>query len=64
MRAYILTEKDFGLLLSEIDRDPEHGYNGGSSAVLSRTEREAFSEAHRFYNYVIRKWIDKVKESE
>jgi len=63
MKAYILTEKDFDLLLSEIDRNPEHGWNGGSSAVISEEERRVYNEAHRFYNYIIHKWIDKVKET-
>lgn len=61
MKAYILTEEDFEKLLTEISRDPKHGETGGSSQVLSDEETKAYEQAHRFYNYLIRKWIDKVK---
>lgn len=62
MKVYILKDEDFEKLLAEIDRDPAHGRNGGSSQVISQQEREAFLEAHRFYNYIIRKWLDDVKK--
>lgn len=61
MKAYILTEEDFEKLLAEISRDPKHGLTGGSSHVLSSEEKEAYQEAHRFYNHLIRRWVDKVK---
>lgn len=61
MKAYILTEKDFEALLAALDRDPKWGSCGGSSAVLSAAEREAHDEAHAFFNYQIRRWIDGVK---
>jgi hypothetical protein len=60
MKAYLLKETDFQHLLSIIDRDPAHGENGGQSVILTNQEREAFSKAHRFYNYQIRTWIDSV----
>ena len=62
MKAYILSEKDFDNLLANLDRNPDHGYNGGSSAGLSEKEMMIYKEAHRFYNFQIRRWIDKVKE--
>ena len=62
MRAYILNDKDFESLLAEIDRNPEYGEAGGSSQVFSEDERAAFQKAHRFYNYIIRKWTNKMKE--
>lgn len=61
MRVYLLKESDFERLLSEISRDPRHGVDGGSSVILLGAEQQAHDEAHRFYNYLIRKWIDGVK---
>lgn len=61
MKAYILSEDDFEKLLAEISRDPKHGELGDSSQVLSEEEQKAYEQAHRFYNYVIRRWVDKVK---
>lgn len=64
MKAYILSEQDFERLLAALDRNPEYGYNGGSSAVLSEQERKAHKEAHGFYNHQIRRWIDSVKKDQ
>lgn len=61
-KVYILTERDFDYLLARIDRDSRHGQDGGSSASISPAEQSALDEAHRFYNYQIRGWIQKVKE--
>lgn len=61
MKVYILTDQDFDKLLAEIDRNPEYGQAGGSSRALSKNERRAFEQAHRFYNFLIRKWIDGMK---
>lgn len=63
MKAYILSEADFELLTTSVDRDPRHGQRGGSSAVLSEIEQQAHDKAHRFYNYQVRTWIEKVKSS-
>lgn len=60
-KAYILTDVDFDALLASVDRDPQHGESGGSSAVLSDEEREAHIKAHRWFNYQIRTWMAKVK---
>lgn len=62
MKAYILSEEDFEKLLAAIDRDPKHGYDGGGSAVLNKEEQLAFETAHRFFNYQIRTWMQKVKQ--
>jgi len=62
MKAYILNEEDFDKLLTAIDRDPQHGLNGGSSQVFSPVEKQAFETAHRFYNYQVRRWLDSVKK--
>ena len=64
MRAYILKEQDFARLLAEIDRDPRWGTRGGTSDVLSPVQQQAHKDAHQFYNYVVRKWIDTVKKEE
>lgn len=63
MKAYILTDADFAKLLLMIDRDPIHGLEGGSSnsSVRDREQSDAFKDAHRFYNYHIRGWINEVK---
>lgn len=60
MKVYLLHESDIERLRTLIDRDPKHGYEGGSSTVLSEMERRAHDEAHRFYNYQICRWIDEV----
>ena len=64
MRAYILTQADLDRLKTMTDRDPEHGHNGGSSqsSVNDGRSRMIYSEAHRFYNYQIHKWIDEVSK--
>lgn len=61
MKVFLLKESDFEKLLLMIDRDPRNGYTGGSSQVLSLDEERAHNEAHRFFNYQIRTWIDSVK---
>lgn len=63
MKAYILTEKDIERLLTLIDRDPKHGADGGSSrGTMDQHEQMVYNEAHRFYNYQVRKWIDEVSK--
>lgn len=61
-KAYLLTEADLQNLLTRLDRNPEYGLSGGSSAVLSKEEKEAFHSAHRFYNYQVRVWLDEIKK--
>ena len=62
MKVYIIKDSDFQNLLDNIDRDPQHGARGGSSQSLDKQERQAHRDAHRFYNYHIRTWIDSIKE--
>ena len=57
MRVYIVTDKDLDRLLAEIDRDPAYGVSGGSSTDVTKEQLEAHREAHRFFNYVIRRWV-------
>ena len=65
MKVYLLRECDFERLLAEIDRDPLHGFSGGStqSQVRDPANDKAFAEAHAFYNYQVRKWIERVQDS-
>jgi hypothetical protein len=62
VKAYILAEADFEKLLANIDRDPRYGMLGGSSSTLTKEEQEAFTLAHKHFNYWIRSWIDEVKK--
>lgn len=63
-KAYIITEDDLKRLLAFVDRDPEHGHDGGSSqsSVNDFPNRIIYREAHGFYNYQVRKWIDEIKK--
>jgi hypothetical protein len=60
MKVYILKEEDFEALNMAISRDPRWGVSGGSGVMLSEEERKAHDEAHRFFNYQVRTWIQKV----
>lgn len=60
MKVYVLTQSDIDELLLSIDRNPRHGPNGGSSIVLSESEQRYYDESHRFYNYQVRRWVERV----
>jgi hypothetical protein len=60
-KVYILKDQDFDALLLRLDRAPERGSQGGSSRTLTIEEKQAFEDAHRFYNYQIRTWIEEVQ---
>lgn len=62
MKMYIIKEEEFEALLAALDRDPRHGQDGGGSIVLSKQDQEAHNRAHRFYNYQVRSWVNKVKQ--
>jgi hypothetical protein len=64
MRIYLVTDQDIQMLLTMIDRNPEHGTQGGSSTCLSVDERRFHNEAHGFFNYQVRTWIDKYVKKE
>ena len=64
MKVYLLDDSDFTRLLSEIDRDPRWGSQGGSSTVLSDLEQKAHDKAHRWFNYAVRTWIDSVQRGD
>jgi hypothetical protein len=61
VRIYLVTDSDVDALLTCIDRDPDHGQDGGSSAHLNDRDRMVYREAHAFYNYQIHKWLDRVR---
>lgn len=58
MKVYIINDRDIEDLLLRIERDPAR--NGH---VLNATERVAYDDAQRFYNYQLLTWIGKIKES-
>ena len=64
MRVYLLKDSDFETLLDNLDRDPKHGYRGGSSQVFLKKKRQIYDDVHRFYNYQIRVWMGKVKSGD
>lgn len=65
MKVYILSDSDFAKLLLKIDRDPRHGREGGSSTGHRTTAQQVlWDEAHGFYNYQLRTWIDEMKKEQ
>jgi hypothetical protein len=58
MKMYLLRDEDFDAILAAIDRDPRWD----SSSILTAEGRKAHDDAHRFYNYHLRTWIEKVKK--
>ena len=62
MKVFLVWQIDLDLLLTMIDRDPKHGKNGGSSQVQTKEEEQAFATAHRFYNYQVRTWIERMSD--
>lgn len=62
MKVYVINEDDVARLKAFVNRDPQHGYNGGSSdsTVNDPGRREAYDEAHRFYNYQVHRWLSEV----
>lgn len=64
MKVYLLKDSDFERLFDAICRNPEHGYHGGSSVVLSKQEKQAHHGAQRFFNYQVRCWADSVMKEE
>lgn len=61
MKVYILKDEDFARLRAEIARNPDYGQSGGGSRAMSEEEKQAHKEAHRFYNYIIEKWISSIQ---
>jgi hypothetical protein len=63
MKVYMLTQADIDRLLLMVDRDPKHGHQGGSSQAQVRDPQNerAHDEAHSFYAYQVRSWVDSVK---
>jgi len=61
-KQFVLTQADIDRLTLMLDRNPAHGTQGGSSTSVmeDQASRRIYDEAHRFYNYQIRTWIDQV----
>lgn len=64
MKVYVIQDSDFEALTTALDRDPKHGPTGGSSTVLTPEEQRAHDEAHRFFNYQVRTWIERMKRGD
>lgn len=64
MKMYLLTQADLDRLRLFTQRDPRWGTEGGSSdvSVNDPGKKEAYDQAHRFYNYQVCKWIDEVSK--
>ncbi len=62
MKCFLLSEEDFELLSTLVDRDPAHGHDGGSSQSITEEERMVYSKVHRFYNYQVRTWIRQMQD--
>lgn len=60
MRVYLIKDADIDRLFAQLDRDPTHGMVAGSAQVLTQQEREAHAQAHRFYNFQLRQWINDI----
>lgn len=61
-KVFLITQDDLERLTTMVDRNPKHGERGGSSTLLSEAQERAHDEAHRFYNYQVRLWIDMVSK--
>jgi hypothetical protein len=61
-KVFLLTQDNFDALLAAIDRDPTWGTQGGSSATMTQAERDIHDRAHRFFNYQVRTWIQKMQQ--
>jgi hypothetical protein len=64
MKRYLLKMSDFEALLTAIDRDPTHGERGGSSQCLNSEELDSYKRAHSFFNYQVRRWVDRVTQED
>lgn len=65
MKVYIITDDDISRLILAIDRNPQHGQNGGSNRGTPTQEQlKAEEEAHNFFNLQVRRWIKEVSDGE
>lgn len=60
----MITQADMDRLKLMVDRNPQHGAEGGSSTGAQDDDlsRRAHDQAHRFYNYQVHKWLDEVSK--
>jgi len=57
-KIFLITQKDLDRLFLLVDQNPEQ-YGGGSNH-MSDEQRNIYRDAHRFYNYNVRKWVDEI----
>lgn len=57
MKVYILKDEDFDKLFSKLSID-----NFKERRSISKNEERIYDEAYRFYNYVLRRWMDEVNK--
>lgn len=62
MKVYLITDKDIQVLLDKLQRDPRFG--PPNVGVSETSERQAYQDAHRFYNYHVHVWLDEVVRGE
>lgn len=60
MKRFILTQEDLNRLLLMIDQNPAQSGGSTQHSLHDPAKREVYEQAHRFYNYNVRKWIDEV----
>ena len=56
-KVYLITDADIEELINSLEIDPEKK----SRWAKDEEGRRIFKEAHRFYNYIVRRWIDKIQ---
>lgn len=62
MKVYLLKDEDFEELLTALRLDPARvPVLGNANGQLTEEQRRVFDEAHRFYNYHVRTWMEKQK---
>lgn len=65
MKVYLITDDDISRLILAIDRNPQHGQNGGSGRETPTPEQlKMEGEAHAFFNFQVRRWIKEVSAGE
>ncbi len=65
MKVYIVTDDDITRLILAVDRNPQHGQDGGSSRATPTPERlQIENEAHGFFNHQVRRWIKEISDGE
>lgn len=65
MKVFLINDDDLNNLILAIDRNPQHGHNGGSSRGTPTKDKLMIeNEAHSFFNHQVRKWINGISSGE